>query len=190
MYSSMDRKFPKAGAFVEVVVGESTYAGRVGATNRSGFTLAGHYDHVPPLKGCRESAKYVFCKHTCLTFPKRNAPLGKQRWKQVTVGVEKAGQYVAYVDDKLLSVTVLSLQDVAKRPDAKTVMCLIGGTHQFSASSFEALNEELLSENMVVFPELTQNIYESVNASMTAFFQASALKHAMVALQKRCVPEP
>ena len=183
----MDKHLPIPGEFVEVVVDygdrSTTYSGKVGAKNHYGFQLVGHYDCFAPLRGCNESGQYMFCEHEGINFPKKTAPPSKQRWRPVPVGqVQGGGQYIVYVDNDIVRVTVLALSDIAKRPEAKALTCMIGGTHHFSAESLDSLNDELQSEGLVTFPEFTPKIYEGVVRYMTAVFHAAALNKAVLAL--------
>jgi hypothetical protein len=126
--------------------------------------LKGLYEDVPPLQSCEASGMYVPCSDMIIEFP---MPSAKQTWKKLSMNRKKCGQYVTYVNNVPLPMTIIPLSEITSRPHARTVFCMINGTHSFECSSLEGVVEELKNQDMDYFSEYTDTIFQTIKKTLS-----------------------
>ena len=187
MYN-LSKKTPKEGSFVQISVCNKdkedkvdTYMGLVHYADRKTITLEGLYENTTPLKACVESGRFFPVPYKSLFFPKKNVPLECYRWKCLPLIPTSEGQYIVYIDNLPVSLSIVRV------PNTKSdnFMCLIGGTHSFYAKGIREVAKQLQANDLLVFPEYTNGIYDDVVSFITlqmkqklfhAYSQAAELK--------------
>ena len=164
MYN-LRKKVPKEGSFVQVTVRVSDlpdiYMGIVHYADRKTMTLEGLYEDTTPLKACYESGRFFPVPFKSLFFPKKNVSLECYEWKVVETKPSTEGQYLVYIDNLPVPLSIVRLHK------SENYLCVIGGTHSFYAKGIEDVAKQLKANDLLVFPEFTNSIYDDVVSFLT-----------------------
>ena len=165
----LSEKIPKEGRYIMVQVFRDdserdgrVFMGSVLDRNSKAFLLGGLFESVAPLEGCGESGIFVPVRQASIKFPRPNVSSRLQRWKKISPGPTSTGQYLVYVNQIPVPMTVLNTKDLTRRDKNPCLLCVIGGTHSFYASDAKDLRLKLESENLHAFPEFTDTVYKDM----------------------------
>jgi hypothetical protein len=178
----LNKKIPKEGYLIQLCVYKDEthkeadiFMGSVTYADRKSITLEGLYNNTFPMRACKSSGKFVPTHRSVLQFPRPKTAMSLHFWRKVPTVPEKVGQYIVFVDTSPVSMSVMNTKDIIHSKTSGKLMCLIGGTHSFYATSITDLQQKLKEQEIVAFPEYTDGIYNDMLSLLKLSVQSKVL---------------
>ena len=175
-------KFPKVGKFLKVVVynddskrKHTAYLGTVVESNSKRIILGGLLEDTTPLRGCEKSGRFVPLNKDIISFPRPNVLPSLHFWKTERNTPTSVGQYLVYVNQQLLPLTIIKVQEFVPHLSTQTLICLIAGTHSFFAKDLKHLCYQLYVEGLFPFSEYSNSIYDDMLSLLRGTMQKKLL---------------